>query len=62
MDVAAHPGPVELRVELRSEPEAAAGIAAGVGIVVVLPAIIIFISHDVRDVVNAVVSFSRQSR
>lgn len=42
MDVAAQPWPVELSVEFRSEPEAAAGIVAGMGMVVVLPDIMVW--------------------
>lgn len=40
--MAAHACPVELSVELRSDPEAAAGMVAGIGIVVVLPDIILW--------------------
>lgn len=42
VDVAAQPWPVELSVEFRSEPEAAAGIVAGMGMVVVLPDIMVW--------------------
>lgn len=42
MDVAAQPWPVELSVEFRSEPEAAAGMVAGMGMVVVLPDIMVW--------------------